>query len=208
MTNIALNSIDKYLDVAAKNAYHSFHLKESVERRLERIHVSTRDSARTPVQWTGGRAAGFTTGKPWFYVNPNYTFINAEAEEKDPLSILNFYRRCLLLRKSSETLLWGTYREYFPLSRKLFMFERKHKKDAFKTERILVICSFHAEAFSYRLPKGYDPQRGRLILDNYISEKDLAAGTYRRKKDAEDGGRLSAGRMRRLLPYEAQVWRF
>ena len=42
------------------------------------------------------RAAGFTTGKPWFYVNPNYTFINAEAEEKDPLSILNFYRRCLL----------------------------------------------------------------------------------------------------------------
>ena len=205
MTNIALNSIDKYLDVAAKNAYHSFHLKESVERRLERIHVSTRDSARTPVQWTGGRAAGFTTGKPWFYVNPNYTFINAEAEEKDPLSILNFYRRCLLLRKSSETLLWGTYREYFPLSRKLFMFERKHKKDALKTERILVICSFHAEAFSYRLPKGYDPQRGRLILDNYISEKDLAAGTYRRKKDAEDGGRLSAGRMGRLLPYEAQV---
>lgn len=113
MTNIALNSIDKYIDVAAKNAYNSFFLKDSVERRLERIHVSTRDSARTPMQWTDGPNAGFTTGKPWFYVNPNYSYINAETEDRDPLSILNFYRRCLALRKRSKTLLWGTYREYF-----------------------------------------------------------------------------------------------
>ena len=92
MTNLALNSIDKYNDVAAKNAYNTFFLKDSPARRLERIHVSTRDSARTPVQWTGGPNAGFTTGRPWFYVNPNYTYINAEAESRDPLSILNFWR--------------------------------------------------------------------------------------------------------------------
>jgi oligo-1,6-glucosidase len=204
MTNIALNSIDKYIDVAAKNAYNTFFLKDSVERRLERIHVSTRDSARTPVQWTDGPNAGFTTGKPWFYVNPNYTSVNAEAEDKDPLSILNFYRRCLALRKSSETLLWGTYREYFPASRKLFMYERKYK-----SERILVICSFNKESMSYRLPKGYDPSKGRLLLDNYIAKEDMK-GSHRRVRVAghDSRQRVKAGVMKRLIPYEAQVWKF
>ena len=211
MTNIALNSIDKYLDVAAKNAYNTFFLKDSVERRLERIHVSTRDSARTPVQWTGGPNAGFTTGKPWFYVNPNYTFINAEAEEQDPLSILNFYRRCLALRKSSKTLLFGTYREYYPHSKRVFMYERKYDggracharisagsgvrgaSDGRREERILVICSFSSKEFSYCLPKGYNASGAKLLIDNYIPEGELSA---------------EAGVLGHLKPYEAQVWRF
>jgi oligo-1,6-glucosidase len=193
MTNIALNSIDKYIDVAAKNAYNSFFLKDSLERRLERIHVSTRDSARTPVQWTGGRNAGFTTGKPWFYVNPNYSSINAEAEEKDPLSILNFYRRCLALRKSSKTLLLGSYREYYPYSKRLFMYERKRALSGGREERILVVCSFSAEEFSYRLPKSYRAAKAELLLDNYIPEKEMGA------ENKTPG---------HLLPYEAQVWRF
>ena len=211
MTNIALNSIDKYIDVAAKNAYNTFFLKDSVERRLERIHVSTRDSARTPVQWTDGPNAGFTTGKPWFYVNPNYTSVNAEREDRDPLSILNFYRRCLALRKSSETLLWGTYREYFRGSRKVFMYERKYK-----SERILVICSFNKEAMSYRLPKGYDPSKGQLLLDNYIAEKDMDSAAQGSASAKEKGGAaekrphksLTAGVMKRLQPYEVQVWKY
>ena len=205
MTNIALNSIDKYIDVAAKNAYNSFFLRDSVERRLERIHVSTRDSARTPVQWTGGRNAGFTTGTPWFRVNPNYSFINAEVEDRDPLSILNFYRRCLALRKRSETLLRGTYREYFRASSRLYMYERKYRKDT-GTQRILVICSFSRDEFRYRLPRGYNGARATLLLDNYISEKAMrenpeTAGNSGGKKEG-------AGVMGQLKPYEVQVWEF
>ena len=259
MTNLALNSIDKYNDVAAKNAYNTFFLKDSPARRLERIHVSTRDSARTPVQWTGGPNAGFTTGKPWFYVNPNYTYINAEAESKDPLSILNFYRRCLRLRKRSRTLLFGTYREYYPWSKRLFMYERMIKahpaggaaagragraagganraaaaglaagragRAAYagdrraavgkvKPERILVICSFSSEEFSYRFPRSYRDSKGELLLDNYISEEEMesvrsaqgAAGDGSEGAAAgENSGR--AGVPGHLLPYEVQVWRF
>ena len=195
MTNIALSSIDKYLDVAAKNAYNTFFLWESVERRLARIHVYTRDSARTPVQWTNGPNAGFTTGKPWFYVNPNYTFINAQTEEQDPLSILNFYKRCLALRKRSRTLLHGTYREYFPLSSKIYMYERKYTDQGRGLEeRILVVCSFASHDHSYRMPRGFNYKKGKLILDNYISEEDMKAG-----KTAEAGT---------LKPYEVQVWKF
>ncbi|MDE5865335.1 MAG: alpha-glucosidase, partial [Lachnospiraceae bacterium] len=60
MTNIQLDSIDKYIDVSSKNNYHSFHLKDSVAKRLARIHASSRDSSRTPMQWDFSENAGFT----------------------------------------------------------------------------------------------------------------------------------------------------
>ncbi|MCR5294425.1 MAG: alpha-glucosidase [Lachnospiraceae bacterium] len=164
MTNIRLSSIDKYLDVASKNAYASFHLREKVERRLLRIYVSSRDSARTPLQWDGTKYAGFSSCRPWFYVNSNYRRINAAAEEQDPGSILNFYRRCLALRKESETLLWGSYREYQKLSPRLYLYER-----AYRGERILVACSFSKKETRFRLPRGYE-KPGRLLLCNYEDE--------------------------------------
>ena len=181
MTNIRLRTIDHYLDVASKNAYHTFHLWEPVKKRMRRIHISSRDSARTPVQWNAQKYAGFSEVKPWFYVNSNYRKVNAESEEKDPESILNFYRKCLSLRKNSDTLLWGSYREYFPRHRKLYMYERKYQG-----ERILVICSFSTKKVRYQLPEGYDRKTAELILDNY-------------SKEGEEGI---------LRPYEARVYRW
>lgn len=162
MTNIRLKSIDQYVDVSSKNNYHSFHLKDSIEKRMARIHASSRDSSRTPMQWNDMDHAGFTTGKPWFYVNPNYPEINVEKEEKEPDSILNFYRRCLAFRKQSKVCLWGSYREYFKNSGKIYMYER-----ALENKRLLVICSFAGHEISFRLPKAYKQQTGKLILCNY-----------------------------------------
>ena len=181
MTNIRLPSIEQYLDVASKNLYAMFHKREPEERRMQRIHVSSRDSARTPVQWSDAPNAGFSTAEPWFYVNQNYPEINVAAEERDPDSVLNFYRRALALRKGSETLLWGDYREYFPRSRKFYMYER-----SWKGERVLVICSFSQQTVRCRLPEGYAAADAELLLGNY------AAG-------AEPGT---------LRPWEAQVWRW
>ncbi|MBR2766299.1 MAG: alpha-glucosidase [Blautia sp.] len=177
MMNIELDSIDKYLDVASVHAYHTFHRHEPVAKRLHRIHVSSRDSARTPVQWSDEENAGFTTGTPWFYVNPNYRTVNVKTEEQDPLSILNFYRRCLALRRQNETLLSGTYREYAKHSRKIFIYER-----SLGEERILVVCSFRPKNCRYRLPKGYDGT-GTFLLDNYAGKAEIGF----------------------LRPYEAQV---
>ena len=181
MTNIRLPSIDHYLDVASIHAFHTFHLRESVEKRLERIHHSSRDSARTPVQWTGGENAGFSRAEPWFHVNPNYPTVNVEAEEADPESILHFYRRCLALRKHSDTLLWGAYREYRPLSGRLYLYERR-----WKGERMLVVCAFSNTPTRLRLPRGFDPAQGELILCNYPT----------------------SGEKGTLRPWEARVYRF
>ena len=184
MTNIRLHSIGQYLDVASVNAYHRFHLKEPVRRRMRRIHLSSRDSARTPVQWSPARYAGFSVHKPWFYVNPNYKTVNAADEEADPGSILNFYRKCLKLRKSCKTLLWGSYREHARSSRRVYVYEREYEK-----ERILVICSFSRHRISYRLPKIYRNSNNKLLLDNYPAEERLPDGK----------------RELRLQPYEVKV---
>ena len=208
MTNIALDSIDQYLDVASKNAYYTFHLREPIEKRLRRIQISTRDSARTPVQWSGDPGAGFTSGTPWFTINPNYVKINAQDQEKKPYSILNFYRSCLALRKSEETLLWGTYREYFRRHPKLFMYERRYKGEV-----ILVVCSFSDKPLSWKLPrslsrKGAAGKRAELLLANYPR-----AGTRDGKKDSawKEIRKRHFVRVseicRPLRPYEAQVWK-
>ena len=182
MTNIKLHSIEQYLDVASKNLYHMFHKREPEEKRMQRIHVSSRDSARTPVQWSDAPNAGFTTAaEPWFYVNQNYKEINVAAQENDPDSILNFYRRALALRKGSETLLYGDYREYFPRSGQFYMYAR-----TYQGERVLVVCSFWPFPVRCRLPEGFDPAHAELLLANYA--EDVRPGTLR--------------------PYEAQVWRW
>ncbi len=162
MTNIRLMSIDQYVDVSSITNYHTYHLKEDPERRLHRIHLSSRDSARTPMQWNGGANAGFSDAKPWFYVNPNYKRVNVENEEKDPASILNFYRKCLQLRKNSKTLLYGTYNEFFPKNPNIFMYERCLDKEAY-----LVICSFSRLPVKPKKPEKYKGKRGELVLCNY-----------------------------------------
>ena len=180
MTNIRLNSIEQYLDVASQNLYRMFHKREPQEKRMQRIHVSSRDSARTPVQWSGAPNAGFTTAeKPWFYVNQNYPNINVARQEDEPDSVLNFYRRALKLRKESETLLLGDYREYHRRSGLLYMYER-----SYEGERILVVISFAHIPNRCKLPGPWRDAPTECLLCNY---PDPAAGTLR--------------------PYEAQVWR-
>ena len=165
MTNIRLDSIDKYEDIASRNAYHTFHKREPEELRLRRIHVSSRDSSRTPVQWDASPNAGFSEAKPWFYVNPNYRKVNAAAEEKDPNSILNFYRKCLSLRKSSETLIYGEYREYYRHHGKLYMYERRLDSD-----RYLIVCSFAAGNIPLKLPRTWRGASLEQVLCNYDTE--------------------------------------
>ena len=181
MTNIRLNSIEEYRDVATVNAYRRFFRFQSVKKRLRRIHNSSRDSARTPMQWNGSENAGFSPVKPWFTVNPNYPDINAEKEERDGQSILNFYRKCLHLRKHSPALLRGDYREYCPRSRRLYLYERRSPE-----ERILIACSFSPKEQHWKLPKGSREKDGELLLCNY-----------------PDG--TAAGLLR---PYETRVLRF
>lgn len=165
MTNISLPDLDMYEDVFVKNNYNVFK-KIFGKKRCEHLaRISTRDNARTPVQWTGGENAGFTTGKPWFYINPNYKEVNAEKELSDPNSLLNFYKKLIRFRKENEIVLKGDYKEYYANSKNLYVYER-----TYNNQRMLVICSFTEKGVAFEAPEGYDLSKGVKILGNYESE--------------------------------------
>lgn len=165
MTNISLPDLDMYEDVFVKNNYNVFK-KIFGKKRCEHLaRISTRDNARTPVQWTGGENAGFTTGKPWFYINPNYKEVNAEKELSDPNSLLNFYKKLIRFRKENEIVLKGDYKEYYESSKNLYVYER-----TYNNQRMLVICSFTEKGVAFEAPEGYDLSKGVKVLGNYESE--------------------------------------
>lgn len=165
MTNISLPDLDMYEDVFVKNNYNVFK-KIFGKKRCEHLaRISTRDNARTPVQWTGGENAGFTTGKPWFYINSNYKEVNAEKELSDPNSLLNFYKKLIRFRKENEIVLKGDYKEYYERSKNLYVYER-----TYNNQRMLVICSFTEKGVAFEAPEGYDLSKGVKVLGNYESE--------------------------------------
>ena len=134
------------------------------------IHAKGRDNARTPMQWTADENAGFTTGTPWIKVNPNYTSVNAEAQEKDPNSVLNYYRQLIALRKREDVIRDGDYTEILPDWDNIFAYSRDdgHKK-------LTVIANFSGEEVTY--PAWTMDTAGEPILGNYDSWP--AEGTLR-----------------------------
>ncbi|MGN0976668.1 MAG: alpha-amylase family glycosyl hydrolase, partial [Faecousia sp.] len=162
MTNWHPENPDMYEDVQTRYNYAHSNLKKTPEQRLQAMWRSSRDSARTLMQWDSTDNAGFTTGKPWFYVNENYKQINVAAQERDPDSVLNFYRKAIHLRKSLFCVRHGEYREHFPHSGKVYMYSMTSE-----TEKIMVVCSFSETQLRYRTPKGFDLNTAELVLGNY-----------------------------------------
>ena len=162
MTNWYPSDPEMYEDVQTRWQYFNVATKASPERRLQRLWHGSRDSARTPVQWSAEENAGFTTGTPWFYINENYKDINVADQEKDENSVLNFYRKAIELRKSLSSVKHGDYKEHNKLSGKLYTYSREDEN-----ERLLVVCSFHDGDVKFRVPKGFDLSVAELILNNY-----------------------------------------
>ncbi len=177
MTNIHLDSIDRFPDVSSVNTYalmKSLHLPEKFIMSL--INYGARDNGRTPVQWSGAKNAGFTTAdKPWFEVNPNYPEINVEAAEADPNSILHFYRKLLRFRKENEIVRYGDFR-MLKTDRKLFAYIRRYQG-----QKLLVVCSFAEQEMNFRLPESeFDMNSAELVLSNYDFNQVIHNGFFTR----------------------------
>ena len=129
LRNVAWDDIGKYNDVSTKNHYDFLiHEGHTVEEALAAVHRFSRDSARTPVQWTAEENAGFTTGTPWLPAGDDYQTCNAESEEKDPDSILSWYRTLAGIRRSHGELTEGSYEEILADSEQIYAFIRRGKE--------------------------------------------------------------------------------
>ena len=162
MTNIALPRIEDYRDCQALKHYYNDVKHRPADKVLPKIRKATRDNARTPVQWSAETNAGFSTAAPWFPVNPNYTAINVSAQEEDPDSLLNFYRRLITFRSGSRVVRFGDYRELCPNHPHLYVYTRNYEG-----ETLLVLCSFTEKACSFPLPNDLNPDGAELLFSNY-----------------------------------------
>jgi glycosidase len=171
MTNFPLPRIEMYRDVMTRGAYGIALGRMGKKAALNLVQRTSRENSRTPVQWSSGRNAGFSDERPWFPVNSNYLTVNVEAEERDPESILNFYRRLLRFRRDNPIVIYGSYTELMPDSRELYVYERRYQG-----KKLLVICSFTRELVRFELPEDCRLSRGRLVLANYEQNFVIANG--------------------------------
>lgn len=162
MTNIRLPEIDMYKDVASHNNYRIFSRLVGKKKAMELLKDTSRENARTPVQWDSTANAGFSSAEPWFPVNPNYTAVNVAQQEADSHSLLNFYRQLLAYRKSEPLVLYGDYRELRPRDRHFYVYER-----SYQGRRLLVICHFSSRPHRFKAPEGTELSRGELLFSNY-----------------------------------------
>lgn len=128
MTNGDFAGIDEIKDVESlntENMAEDLHFPKSV--RWMMIKKTSRDNARTPMQWNSSENAGFSGSgiTPWLKINKNYKEINALNQTIDPSSVLSYYKKILRLRKSNPILIYGSY-ERIPSDKNIFAYSRTY----------------------------------------------------------------------------------
>ena len=165
MENVPFSSIDEVDDISTLDEYQvALDAGLSPADALKAVSKFSRDNARTPMQWSDEANAGFTTGKPWLKVNPNYTAINAKSQLSDPDSVRSFYKKLIALRKNpeyKETVVYGALEPYLKDTHNLMAYYRKGDKT------LLVIGNYQMEEQTVPLPSEYK----KVLLNN---EPDLA----------------------------------
>ena len=171
MTNAHFDEIGQYRDVESINYYHIL-LNEgkTKEEALSILAARSRDNARTPMQWSDQKNAGFSDGDPWIGAEKNYAAINVKAEEQDADSILNFYKKLILLRKKMAVISEGDIHFLAEDADAVMGYVREWKE-----QKLVVLCNLHDREETADWKKEWDAYR--QILGNY--KEDVKPGVLR-----------------------------
>ena len=164
MTNGAFNNLDEIMDIESHNVDKMAKSLGIIQPfRWQLINKTSRDNARTPMQWSAESGAGFTSGTPWLKIHPNYTEVNVENDLADKDGIIAFFKRMNELKKSSDVLTYGSFKSLHE-GKTVYAFERE-----LNGEKIVALCNFSTKCA--RIPANI---RGERIISNYEgSEKKL-----------------------------------
>ena len=126
MTNAGFTGIHQYADIESVNFYRlAIATGVPADAVLAGLAVKSRDNARTPVQWDDTPSAGFTSGRPWLPVNPNYVSINAAAARADAGSVFYHYQALIALRHDREIVREGRFELLLPEHEQVFAYTRR-----------------------------------------------------------------------------------
>ncbi len=161
MTNADFTELGEYKDIESHNIYKLARrlFLYSHKKAMRMLKHSSRDNARTPMQWNAGEYAGFSAATPWIGVNRNHAEVNVEAQIDDPGSIFAYYQKILGLRKKYDIIVYGDYEDIGFRQRRLYAYERRLGDDS-----LIVVCNATNKPIPFRIRRnlyGYD-----LVLCN------------------------------------------
>ena len=163
MTNANYNELEDYRDVSTLEKIKRLKEENYPEELIKRyINVTSRDNARTPMQWSDEENAGFTTGTPWIKVNENYKWINVKNQMDDPDSLFNHYRQLIELRRFSsykDVIVYGDYtllNEHHP---NVYAYLR-----TYEDKKLLIVSNFFEQPVIICLTKW---NVKKVVLSNY-----------------------------------------
>ncbi|WP_046173419.1 alpha-glucosidase [Domibacillus indicus] len=186
MTNPVFDSIDEFRDSKSLTEFQQryFEGNEEKSKILEGLNETTRDNARTPMQWSDAENGGFTDGTPWIKLNGNYSHVNAEQAVMDPDSVFWFYQKLIQIRKTHPIVTEGTFDLLEREHPSLFVYTRR-----FENKLLLVISQFgEGEAIFDLRQQNLSIKSGELLLANYPADQTLPEESIR------------------LRPYETRIY--
>ena len=127
------------------------------------------------MQWDDSENAGFTTGKPWLHVNPNYTEINVKEALEDKDSVFYYYQKLIKLRKEHDVIVYGVYELLEPEHPDLYVYTR-----TLDDEKLLVVCNFSDHEVEYKVPEEFKGSECLITnIDGFVlSDMVPAYGAY------------------------------
>ena len=185
MTNMPFASLAEVRDIESINMYSVavFERGEDAGQVLAAIRAKGRDNARTPVQWDDTPNAGFTSGRPWIGVNPNYPEVNARRAQADADSVFHHYRRLIALRQQHPVIVEGRHALLLPDHPQIYAYTR-----TLGAQRLLVVCNFSDKTPRFDWPAELADDRKSLLIGNLPVEPEAPPQGFS------------------LRPYEARVY--
>lgn len=182
MSNYPFTKLEEFRDVSTINPI-NIALKSDPSLTVEELILarrdSSRDQARTPIQWSDEENSGFTKGKPWININPNYKEINVKKALNDPNSIWFYYQKIIDLKLNSQyrnTLIYGDFEIINFNNKHVYAYQRRLGE-----EIILVINSFSDQKRRFLL-NGF--RVNQVILSNYNNSHILSKSIKLRPYEA------------------------
>lgn len=178
MENVNFTSMDQIDDISTRDQYKvAIEAGLSPEEAFKVVKHYSRDNSRTPFHWDTSENAGFTTGKPWLMVNPDYKRINVASQINDPNSVLSYYKKLTALRKNpeySETVVYGKTVPYLPEIERLMAFKRVGDN-----QTLLVLGNFSTNPQTVKLPS----KCKKVVLNNvenveFVSDTEIKLEGY------------------------------
>lgn len=164
MVNGDFKDLSEVEDIESHNIY-AMAKRLGIPKRIRwsMIKRTSRDNARTPMQWSGEEGAGFTKGKPWLKINGNYKAVNVTAESGLDDGVLAFWKKMIALRKSDAALADGSYSSVYEGAR-VYAFARE-----LGNRRLISVCNMSGKIA--KLPKTLCGC-GNLIISSYSGTGD------------------------------------